>query len=629
MSCFSADFGFSEKKRLKVVLETQRQISKSKVEDEEPEAEENERVREKAAACETESCAICYVDAGKAIRGEIDSCNHYFCFLCIMEWTKTESRCPICRRRFTSIRRPPKHDIFTSERLIKIPLRDQEFIHSGGTNGSFDPYAEVLCNVCNQTTDENLLLLCDLCDSGAHTFCVGLGFSVPEGDWFCHDCTLSKAEYANSETNTNLTPPASANVTGRDSYGFSYSSTVTERHPSRVSSNSNRSLCPDVVTCPGTRTLPGASKKAKESGARTLDRCRNVQSRIRVLRENWNALRRGSVRFSSPSTSCEQSNSQVGIASHDIDKAWKMMEIAKSKQCDQGKASNLQSSKLPLLKASASKERSNVNSDNLIKCQDLGVRTPGRIGMEKPVKPYLFGKEEKKHQSRELKSEKPSRVFVNEVAGCSFVLSTTCSPRLSEHPLSKNVFTGMGGNACEENWLASLRENTNRASSNIASNQNGSLPPFAGRQETSDSFKVRSGLIQSSSKVDVHKDDTRFRNDSVESKVGKHCDAKTEIQSLVKLSLKLLSRDKHLEVNAFKEIARLATHTILAACGLEYKKKYGFYSFSSFVCPHTELSEKLPQSNIMADSCQECFNSSVMNVVSFIMLQKAKKKLKN
>ncbi|GAB4855625.1 hypothetical protein Ancab_024246 [Ancistrocladus abbreviatus] len=32
---------------------------------------------------------------------------------------------------------------------------------------------------------------CDLCDSPAHTYCVGLGWEVPEGNWYCEDCRPS------------------------------------------------------------------------------------------------------------------------------------------------------------------------------------------------------------------------------------------------------------------------------------------------------------------------------------------------------------------------------------------------------------------------------------------------------
>lgn len=70
-------------------------------------------------------CGICLLEDGKAIRGWIDSCNHYFCFVCIMEWAKVESRCPMCKRRFSAIRRPAKPGVFPSERIVAVPVRDQ------------------------------------------------------------------------------------------------------------------------------------------------------------------------------------------------------------------------------------------------------------------------------------------------------------------------------------------------------------------------------------------------------------------------------------------------------------------------------------------------------------------------
>ena len=33
-------------------------------------------------------------------------------------------------------------------------------------------------------------MLCDSCNSAYHTFCVGLGRRVPEGDWYCPDCAV-------------------------------------------------------------------------------------------------------------------------------------------------------------------------------------------------------------------------------------------------------------------------------------------------------------------------------------------------------------------------------------------------------------------------------------------------------
>jgi PHD and RING finger domain-containing protein 1 len=75
-------------------------------------------------------CGICYMERGVPVPGKIDSCNHYFCFVCIMEWAKHESRCPICRQRFSNVRRLPKHGVFSYHRDIKVPIRDQVILFS-------------------------------------------------------------------------------------------------------------------------------------------------------------------------------------------------------------------------------------------------------------------------------------------------------------------------------------------------------------------------------------------------------------------------------------------------------------------------------------------------------------------
>ncbi|CAL5198038.1 unnamed protein product [Lathyrus oleraceus] len=75
-------------------------------------------------------CGICYVKCGVSIPGEIDSCNHYFCFVCTMEWVKHESRCPICRQRFSNVCRIPKLGVFSSSRNVKVPLLDQVILFS-------------------------------------------------------------------------------------------------------------------------------------------------------------------------------------------------------------------------------------------------------------------------------------------------------------------------------------------------------------------------------------------------------------------------------------------------------------------------------------------------------------------
>lgn len=70
-------------------------------------------------------CVICFSDDGKAERGKLDSCDHYFCFVCIMEWARIESRCPACKGRFTAVHRIPKDGCRIRERIVNIPMRNQ------------------------------------------------------------------------------------------------------------------------------------------------------------------------------------------------------------------------------------------------------------------------------------------------------------------------------------------------------------------------------------------------------------------------------------------------------------------------------------------------------------------------
>lgn len=37
-------------------------------------------------------CGICFNSASDSVRGKLDSCDHFFCFECIMLWAQTESK---------------------------------------------------------------------------------------------------------------------------------------------------------------------------------------------------------------------------------------------------------------------------------------------------------------------------------------------------------------------------------------------------------------------------------------------------------------------------------------------------------------------------------------------------------
>jgi hypothetical protein len=52
-----------------------------------------------------------------------------------------------------------------------------------------------VCVICGSGEDDENMLLCDGCDLGHHLYCVRPKLhAIPEGDWFCGQCTVAKAE---------------------------------------------------------------------------------------------------------------------------------------------------------------------------------------------------------------------------------------------------------------------------------------------------------------------------------------------------------------------------------------------------------------------------------------------------
>ncbi|PPR97416.1 hypothetical protein GOBAR_AA23253 [Gossypium barbadense] len=151
-----------------------------------------EKIEETKAELIKPVCGICLSEEDKRrLRGTLNCCSHYFCFTCIMEWSKVESRCPLCKQRFETISKPARSaaGFDSREVLIQVPKRDQVYQPSEEELRSYlDPYENVICSECHQGGDDELMLLCDICDSSAHTYCVGLGREVPEDNWYCDGC---------------------------------------------------------------------------------------------------------------------------------------------------------------------------------------------------------------------------------------------------------------------------------------------------------------------------------------------------------------------------------------------------------------------------------------------------------
>lgn len=556
--------------------------------------------------------------------------------------------------------------------------------------GPFDPYAEVGCRVCNSSVDECFLLLCDLCDSAAHTYCVGLGTTVPEGDWFCHECEVSRAERENNtidnvgnlekfhvkedgdgmvvvvdepcvsgfnvvDNQHNLEDSGGVNddvpffdiaheslevsraerknnaipiddnagnhvnlymkdgagmVVVADEPSVSRSNFVDNQHnfknsvddvngdisifdivresdtplfgsqrpkvsPPPVPRARQRNL-EDQVIKPVERSPPTA---LTQTSARTLSRCRNVNSYIQALRENWDALQTGSLCFSSsavesrsngfrkrksdavlrdssdqshssPSTSGPQLRTWDGFPgftnqdrqSQDINRAWKMMDRAKS--------IIHQSSKSPSGKGNLSEGETNRGlSLHLSKNEQLGTRKLGKTTTEKQYRRYYLEKQTEKNMHPKFEKKRQSNVMTKEIVGSSDSLSATTCSQISASISSCKAKTSSRGDVCQVNKERILQKNLCQASLHVTNEQNRSsyLTTLVGSAPgASDPLKAKPELSASfSCKINVPEVEVRLAKRFAKSK-ARNDNAKSEVQSLVKLNLKLLSRDKHL-----------------------------------------------------------------------------------
>ncbi|XP_071932439.1 uncharacterized protein [Coffea arabica] len=234
-------------------------------------------------------CGICLSEEGKrTVRGTLNCCSHYFCFACIIEWSKVESRCPLCKQRFATISKPARSDTGFELRtmIIQIPERDQVYQPSEEElRGYLDPYENVICTECNHGGDDALMLLCDLCDSPAHTYCVGLGREVPEGNWYCEGCRPTALDSLNPQ-GLNPTPN---HRTSNSLAGVSSPITTV-----RETFDLNEAYVPDtpltqVAGQPSPRLFGAdfqATSPASGSGAFTLYERRRIQRQIHQIFSN-------------------------------------------------------------------------------------------------------------------------------------------------------------------------------------------------------------------------------------------------------------------------------------------------------------------------------------------------------
>ncbi|KAF8723751.1 hypothetical protein HU200_021723 [Digitaria exilis] len=721
-------------------------------------------------------CGICYVDGRRSIPGELDCCAHYFCFVCIMAWGRVESRCPFCKARFHTIRRPPVPGRFPDERIVSVPERNQVY-HPQGNGSStvgVDPYAETICTVCNGSRDDELLLLCELCDAAAHTYCAGLGTTVPEGDWFCKDCATVREEqlrwqaenegrHGQGEFEISIDVPRAepvATPSVSDVVDEQYDSGRTDAPSGRFSMDDPVPSIYDIVDDdftasifrrPGRKTedipsqgtssaespCPG-STKGRDNGlsayharirleverARTLRNSRNLDKRIRELRENWAALRDGSLSFAPrvPNGRRQDINGSASFAAEhqhhttpgtvkyrngaaatsvqrpthvpdetstslghsemvsrkdgrDARKAWKKLEIAKSsggkkifskpaslscsppfsmgnrstsyspidnvlghnKSCvpnkvpQQNNSNCAQDTKMESTPPAKYRGECHILSeDSRLRFHERTISFQGRINQES-----LNGKVASSIQDQHVDELLPSSSSTGrlEKLKSGMLHPLNCSSSNQSHvPSSPQLGPSSGGQS-------TMTVNPKEPSAVCAATTN-----EIGSAATTE---VRKG-----SRADHHerkrKHSSEKCNDEGSKRARSACKiAKSEISSLAVRELKLLKIDKTYGTHSpsccsvpqhkflfyhhifnpinhsdsgsetFKEVARTATHTILAPCGFEHSPSRSL-ALSRPVCKHSPEVKPL-KSSAITDSCRECLHCSVKEAISLVL----------
>jgi len=75
-------------------------------------------------------------------------------------------------------------------------------------------YDEIVCTICNKGDNEDVLMLCDDCDRGFHTYCLRYR-QVPSGSWYCPSCVVNTSNSQTTQTTTAQTTTTTSQTTAQ------------------------------------------------------------------------------------------------------------------------------------------------------------------------------------------------------------------------------------------------------------------------------------------------------------------------------------------------------------------------------------------------------------------------------
>jgi len=134
---------------------------------------------------EYDSCIICFDDLepGSGDLCTPNTCKHLFHKVCLAQWVKCSSTCPLCKAEIKHLNICCYNDAGELEDGGSVPVEEKKQAWYGDELDE----KEWLCQICDQGHNEEVLLICDGCEKCFHTYCVGLN-SIPDRGFQCNDC---------------------------------------------------------------------------------------------------------------------------------------------------------------------------------------------------------------------------------------------------------------------------------------------------------------------------------------------------------------------------------------------------------------------------------------------------------
>uniref|UniRef100_A0AAR2JDH0 Bromodomain adjacent to zinc finger domain, 2Ba n=1 Tax=Pygocentrus nattereri TaxID=42514 RepID=A0AAR2JDH0_PYGNA len=159
---------------------------------------------------------------------------------------------------------------------------------------------KVYCQICRKGDNEDLLLLCDGCDKGCHTYCHKPKIStIPEGDWYCPACiskvtvsTLHHTLCGKKSAETAKKNKKQPEVCGEEEAvggGSSSSSNTSNSSPKKAATASTQTKKSSPAPPPTKPESPACVKRAKTArdNNRDLGLCRILLAELERHQDAW------------------------------------------------------------------------------------------------------------------------------------------------------------------------------------------------------------------------------------------------------------------------------------------------------------------------------------------------------